>query len=72
MSNYLKVRGHNNLVRDSNSNAILNTDVNTLNKYKEERENRMKLERAVKEHDQMKKDIEEIKNMLKSIIGKVS
>ena len=72
MSPYLKVRDHKHLVRDPNSKAILANDVGLLNKYKEERENKIKLDRAIKEHDVMKKDIEEIKDMLKSLLGKVS
>jgi hypothetical protein len=68
---YLKVLDHKNLVRDPNSKAILNRDPGVLNKYKEEREYKMKLDRAVKEHEQMKSDINEIKDLLKSILGKV-
>jgi hypothetical protein len=58
---YLKVRNHPNLVRDKESNAILNVDDISLNKYKQEREQFLKLK---KENDQLKKDVTDIKEML--------
>jgi len=58
---YLKVRNHPNLVRDKESNAILNVDDISLNKYKQEREQFLKLKR---ENDQLKKDVTDIKEML--------
>jgi hypothetical protein len=65
---YLKVVDHPELVRDRNSKAILNTDLGALNKYKEEREFRMKLEKIVKENDQLKNDVSEIKNLLLKVL----
>jgi hypothetical protein len=62
---YLKVRNHPNLVRDKESNAILNVDDISLNKYKLEREQFLKLKR---ENDQLKKDVTNIKEMLHKLM----
>lgn len=68
MSDYLKVKDHPDLVRDTKSNAILNTDVSALNKYKEEREFKLRLARVIQEHDEVKKDISDIKSMLSELL----
>jgi len=65
---YLKVKDHPDLVRDTKSKAILNTDVHSLNKYKEEREFKMKLHKIVEENQQMKSEISEIKNLLLKVL----
>ena len=65
---YLKVKDHPDLVRDTKSKAILNTDVHALNKYKEEREFKMKLHKIVEENQQMKNEISEIKDLLLKVL----
>ena len=52
------------LVRDSNTNAVLNTDVAALNKYKKERE----LYRKV---NSLAQELETIKECLKSVCEKL-
>jgi len=69
MSEVLKVKNNKDLVRQKQSSAILNTNVKELNKYKEEREEKMKLKKLVEENGQMKTDIEEIKSLLRQLIG---
>lgn len=69
MSEILKVKNNKDLVRQKQSSAILNTNVKELNKYKEEREEKMKLKKLVEENGQMKTDIEEIKSLLRQLIG---
>ena len=68
---FAKVRENPNLVRDMNSKAILENDVNALNKYREERDQRLKMAKVVQEHDQLKNDVTEIKQLLKELLGKV-
>jgi hypothetical protein len=75
---FLRVKDHPGLVRDKNSNAILNTDQLALNKYKEERERLLKIKNAVddtetlkKEVAQTKQDINEIKQMLMKLMEKI-
>jgi hypothetical protein len=75
---FIKVKDHPNLIRDKRSNAILNTDKEALNKYKEERERLLKIKNAVDETPNLKKDLEktkqdvaEIKLMLQKIMEKI-
>ena len=69
MNELLKVKGNSDLVRQKNSNAILNMNVKDLNKYREDRDETMKLKRLVDESEQMKSDIDEIKNLLRQLLG---
>jgi hypothetical protein len=71
MTEFLKVKDNKDLIRQKQSNAILNTNTKELNKYKEEREEKIKLKKLVEENNQMKNDIEEIKSLLKQLLGQV-
>ena len=63
----IPVEGHKNLYRDEKSGAIINTDSHGFSQYKKTR----KLKLTQKEEiDTMKKDIEEIKNLLRLIVEK--
>ena len=72
MSDTLKVEGHTHLVRDVNSNAIVNTNVSEYQLYMQRRKVREKqsdeLRSAVKEINNLKNEIREIKNLVKEII----
>lgn len=67
---YAKVKENPALVRDMDSMAILNTDKNSLNKYKEEREYKLKLAKVVSEHEQIKQDLTDIKSMLAALLNR--
>ena len=69
MSDFIKVKDNKDLVRHKQSSAVLNTNQKELNKYKEEREQKLKLKKLVEENEQMKSDIDEIKSMLRQLIG---
>ena len=56
------------LVRDKTSNAILNTDEQALNKYREERARLMKMKNAVEEVDELKKEVSMLKEMLQKLL----
>lgn len=66
------VKDNKHLFRDVNSNAIVNTNIDDYNAYisqRDKRENEKKRVRNLEgEIHSMKNDIEEIKNLLKSII----
>jgi hypothetical protein len=68
---HLLVKDRKDLIRDADSKAILSRDEFLLNKYKEEREFKLKLSTVVEEHQQLKDDMNEIKTMLKELLGKV-
>ena len=61
-------------VRDNNSKAVLNTDVNALEQYKIARDRKMKeestLQNCVDDISSLKDDMTEIKNLLLKISEK--
>ena len=63
----IRVEGHKNLYRDENSGAIINTDSHGFSQYKKSRNIRLSQKEEI---DGMKKDIEEIKNLLRLIAEK--
>jgi len=66
--NHIKVQGHDNLVRDPHSKAILNTDVAGLKRYLAERDiaekQRREKQELVEKVNNLEKDMSEIKSML--------
>jgi len=70
----LKVEGHNNLVRDLNSNAIVNTNTADFSLYMKRQKMREKqsdeLRNTVKEINSLKSELFEIKKLLKEVINK--
>ena len=72
MSDTLKVEGQTHLVRDVNSNAIINTNKSEYQLYMQRvkvREKQSdKLRSAVKEINNLKSEIREIKNLIKEIV----
>ena len=72
MSDTLKVEGHTHLVRDINSNAIINTNKTDYQLYMQRvkvRERQSdKLRGAVKEINNLKKELREIKELVKKIV----
>jgi hypothetical protein len=69
MTEILKVRDNKDLVRLKDSKAVLNTNSKELDKYKQDREEKIKLQKLFKENDQLKNDVEEIKSLLRQLIG---
>ncbi len=67
---YIKVKEHKNLVRDSRSKAILNTDMASLLKKKKENEVDVTLSSLTKEVNIIKNEFKEIKDLLKQIATK--
>ena len=63
----IRVEGHKNLYRDEKSGAIINTDSHGYSQYKNSRNIKLTQKDEI---DSMKKDIEEIKNLLRMIVEK--
>ena len=63
----IPVEGHKHLYRDKKSGAIINTDSHGFSQYKKSRNIRLTQKEEI---DSMKKDIEEIKNLLRMIVEK--
>ena len=72
MSDYLKVEGYNNLVRDMNTNAIINKDKSAYNLAKrraeEAQRQRDEIRGATREINNLKCEMHEIKSMLKTLL----
>ena len=74
MSDTLKVEGHTHLVRDVNSNAIVNTNVSEYQLYMKRLKVRERqsdeLRNACKEINNLKAELREIKNLIVEKLGK--
>ena len=70
----LKVQGYDSLVRDTKSNAIVNTNKSEYKMYmarvKAREEQGDKIRSAVKEINNLKSELREIKNLLKEVVKK--
>ena len=74
MSDYLKVENENSLVREANTNAIINTNKSDYEKFLNLSKKKFQ---EKKEYDDLKSDVQslkddmsEIKSLLKSIVDK--
>ena len=69
---YLKVEGYTSLIREKNSNAIINTDKNAYTIYmqrvKEARKSNDELKYAVREINSIKTELTEIKELLGKLV----
>ena len=67
----MKVEGHNNLIRDQNSNAILNTDSSEYNNYislrAKKRQGSERIDNMENDLKSLKDDINEIKTLLRAL-----
>ena len=74
MSDYIKVQGYSNLVRDTRSNAIVNKDKNAYNiakrRAEEAQRQRDEIRGASREINNLKCEMHEIKSMLKTLLDK--
>jgi hypothetical protein len=69
MTEILKVKDNKDLVRLKDSKAVLNVNTKELDKYKQDREEKIKLQKLFEDNDQLKNDVEEIKSLLRQLIG---
>jgi len=69
---FRKVEGHSSLVRETNTNAIINTDKNAYTIYmqrvKEARKSNDELKYAVREINSIKVELTEIKELLGKLV----
>ena len=74
MSDYIKGQGYNSLVRDTRSNAIVNKDKNAYNiakrRAEEAQRQRDEIRGATREINNLKCEMHEIKDMLKTLLDK--
>ena len=69
---FAKVQGHDSLVRDMSSHAIVSTDDNEYNAYQRkrllEKKQKQLVEQQAQEIASLKSDMEEIKQMLSQVL----
>ena len=67
----MKVKGHSNLIRDENSNAILNTDSTEYNNYlslrSKKKQGSERIDNMENDLKSLKDDINEIKTLLRAL-----
>ena len=70
----LKVQGHSNLVKETRTKAVINTNVSEYNIYmarlKSRNQQSDELRSAVKEINSLKAELREIKDLIKKVIEK--
>ena len=64
----LKVKDHENLVKDTETKAVLNTDLTSLQAY---RAHRNKQRQKDGEIERLKEDVKEIKDILQLLVEKI-
>lgn len=64
----LKVKDHENLVKDTETKAVLNTDLTSLEAY---RAHRNKQRQKDNEIERLKEDVKEIKDILQLLVEKI-
>ena len=71
---YKKVEGHPDLVRDTKSHAIINTNVNAYEKAKKRaasaQRQRDEIRDTTRDINMLKSEMHEIKDLLKELVGK--
>ena len=67
MAKYIKIEGEQDLVKDKETGAILNTNMDSLSAYKQKRKKDIDQKNRI---DRMENDIGDIKSMLKELLNK--
>ena len=69
----IKVSGHDNLVRDSKTNSIINTNMSEYNEYISRRDSKLQENQKVQNLESdvanMKEDLDEIKFLLRRLVN---
>jgi len=65
---YLKVKGHENLVRDKDTNVVININRSEIEQAKKRKAERIKKEQEI---NNLKNEVSEIKSMLTKVIEKL-
>ena len=68
---FIKVKGHDHLIRDPKTNSIINTNSMEYNEYLLKRESKkqenQKIQNLERDLDNIKDDLNEIKNLLRNL-----
>jgi predicted transcriptional regulator len=70
---YIKVKGHEHLIRDPKTNSIINTNMSEYKEYISRRDSKVEENQKVQNLESdvanMKDDLNEIKNLLRSLLN---
>jgi hypothetical protein len=68
---FIKVKGHDHLIRDPKTNSIINTNMSEYKEYLSRRDSRLeenqKIQNLEKDLDSIKDDLDEIKFLLRNL-----
>ena len=71
--NYIKVEGHDHLLRDPKTNSIINTNMSEYNEYISRKDSKLKESQKVQNLESdvanMKEDLDEIKFLLRRLVN---
>jgi hypothetical protein len=69
--NYVKVKGHDHLIRDPKTNSIINTNMSEYNEYLSKRDSKLKenqkIQNLERDLESIKDDLDEIKFLLRNL-----
>ncbi len=69
MKNYVKIENSPDLVKDTNSGAVLNTNVQALEAYRKRREKNSKVDNLEDEINTIKQTVNELKSLMMAILS---
>ena len=69
MTDYLKIENLPDLVKDTRSGAILNTNVRALEAYRKKREKSDKVDKLESEISSLKQNIDELKSLMLAVFA---
>ncbi len=68
MSSFVKTEKEG-LLRDLETKALVSTDNNALKAYKYKKQKAMQIDQVIKEHEELRKEMSEIKSLLLQLVG---
>jgi cell fate (sporulation/competence/biofilm development) regulator YmcA (YheA/YmcA/DUF963 family) len=68
---YAKVKENPELIRDMDSKAVLNTNLNALQAYKKKREKQQEIQSAVEDINNLRQEVNDIKTLMQRILDKI-
>jgi|LauGreDrversion4_2_1035121.scaffolds.fasta_scaffold1537052_2 hypothetical protein len=68
---YAKVKENPELIRDMDSKAVLNTNLNALQAYKKKREKQQEIQSAVEDINNLRQEVNELKTLMQRLLDKI-
>ena len=68
---YAKVKENPELIRDMDSKAVLNTNLNALRAYKKKREKQQEIQSAVEDINNLRQEVNELKTLMQRLLDKI-